>query len=252
MLRDIVSIGDKIDVKHLDHTGKLKNNVTCVSQLLDFVEDDIISIAMPLLNGHMVFLEVGEKYSLCFYTGKGLYQCSAEMISSYRENNAVIAALKLSSDLEKFQRRQYYRLECIHEILYRVITPKEISFTTLLSLGNYKTTEERAEIRRKLAQMDQQWEKASIIDLSGGGCRFNSDYMHDPGDRVKIKLDFILGNEMKKLVIGADIIYSGKLLNRLGKYEHRAEFVNIGKNDREDLIKYIFEQDRKRRKNGKV
>ncbi|HCM12943.1 MAG TPA: flagellar brake protein, partial [Lachnospiraceae bacterium] len=36
-----------------------------------------------------------------------------------------------------------------------------------------------------------------------------------------------------------------------GVYEYRVEFKNIRKRDREDLIKYIFEQERRRRKNEK-
>jgi c-di-GMP-binding flagellar brake protein YcgR len=96
-----------------------------------------------------------------------------------------------------------------------------------------------------------EWLKASITDLSGGGARFNSKLFHQPGEKIRIRFEFILGRELKKLLIGAEIISSTKLPNRAGVYEHRTEFKNIGKNDREDLIKYIFEQDRKRRRNEK-
>lgn len=252
MLRDLLQIGDKIDVKHLDHMGApVKQAKTYVSQLLDFIDVNTISIAMPLINGQIFLLQAGENYRLIFYTAKGLYQCSCNMKEAYRENNAIIAKVQITSDLEKFQRRQFYRLECIHEIEYRTITKEELLLQDSLA-SKYITSEQRAEVRRRLSHMDQLWNKASITDLSGGGAKFTSEVMHKIGDKIRIKLDFITGGELKKQVLGAEIITSTKLLNRSGKYEHRAEFTEIGKVDREDLIKYIFEQERRRRRNDKV
>jgi c-di-GMP-binding flagellar brake protein YcgR len=48
------------------------------------------------------------------------------------------------------------------------------------------------------------------------------------------------------------VIVSDKLLNYPEKYENRVEFTDIGRADREDLIKYVFEQERKRRKNQSI
>jgi c-di-GMP-binding flagellar brake protein YcgR len=163
----------------------------------------------------------------------------------------IIAVVKLTSDLEKFQRRQYYRLECVHEIEYRVVTREEEILENRLRQDDFRNTEERSECRKRLKQLNLEWQKASIIDLSGGGARFNSRISHQPGEKIRIRFDFILGKELKKLLISAKIISSTKLMNRTGIYEQRAEFKDNGKVDREDLIKYIFEQDRKRRRNEK-
>lgn len=253
MLRDIVLIGDKIDVRQLDHMGApMKSARTYVSQLLDYVDENTISIATPIKSGMVILLTPGENYKLSFYSVKGLYQCNCVMLTTYREKNTVIAVVRLTSDLEKVQRRQYFRLECIHEIDYRLITEEELLLEDKLLTASYKNADEKTEIRRRLSQLNRAWNKASITDLSGGGAKFNSEFNHNPGDKVRIKLDFITGGELKKLVLGADIIASEKLINRSSVYEHRAEFYDIGKNDREDLIKYIFEQERKRRRNDKT
>ena len=45
----------------------------------------------------------------------------------------IISLVKLNSDLEKIQRRQYYRLECIHDIDYRLISEEEIRLEEKLS-----------------------------------------------------------------------------------------------------------------------
>lgn len=252
-MQEILHIGDKVDVRQVDNTGKpLSFAGTYVSKLLDFIDENTVSISMPLGSGQVIILGQGERYRLGFYTAKGVYQCNCVMLSAYRENSTIIAAVRLTTDLEKVQRRQYYRLECIHEIEYRLITLEEMQLEGRLALNRFTNSEERAEVRRLLSHMDKVWQKASITDLSGGGAKFNSDICHNIGDRIRIRFNFITGGELKKLILGADIVVSNKLMNRSGKHEHRAEFTDIGKADREDLIKYVFEQERRRRKNGKI
>lgn len=253
MLSDILTVGDKLDVMPPDTaTGVIKTQKTYVSQIMDIDDEKTISIAMPYGNGLMYVLEKEVKYKLNFYTSKGLYQAFCKLDGIYRENNAIIAQVKLISELDKIQRRQYFRLECIHEIEYRVITQEEMVMEDRLAANKFLNPQEKAEVRKRLGQFDRTWLKASITDLSGGGARFNSDHPLMAGDRIRIKLDFITGGELKKMILGAVMIASGKHENRNDKFEHRAEFYDIGKADREDLIKYIFEQERRRRRNDKV
>lgn len=253
MLRDILSIGDKIDIKRLDRNNKPVHNArTFVSQLIDFVDYDVLQIAAPIELGKIIILEVGENYNLCFYSEKGLYQCNCTVLSNHRDNNIIVTVVRVTGNLEKVQRRQYYRLECIHEIEYRIVTKEEEILDRKLHLEEYRNQEERAEIRRRLSQLDQAWIKGAITDISGGGARFSSSELHNKGDKIRIKLDILLQGQLKKMVLHADIIASNKIANRVGVYEHRVAFNDITQRDREDLIKYIFEQERKRRKGDKL
>ncbi|TAH69608.1 MAG: hypothetical protein EWM47_06440 [Anaerolineaceae bacterium] len=252
VLRELVNIGDRIEIKQLDQKGELmKSSKTLVSQMVDFLEDDKISIATPIKNGMFILLEKWMNYRLYFYTIKGLYQCDCTMVQSYRENKMVLAIVKVTSKPEKIQRRQYYRLECLHEIEYRKITEEEVQLEEKLLAGDFAHPDEKATIRKNLANLNKEWNHAVITDLSGGGCRFNSEEKLKSGDKVRIRLDFVLKNELKKLDIISDIISSQKKIDRAGVYEHRTEFYDIMQNDREDLIKYIFEQERKLRRNEK-
>lgn len=252
ILSDTVKIGDKIEIKQLDQKGVPINSAkTYVSQVLDFIEDKKIIIATPIKTGMVVILNKGENYRLGFYTLKGLYQCNCTMIQTYRENNMIVALVSVISKLEKLQRRQYYRLECVHEIEYRRISKEEMKLEEKLINKMFESQEEKSEIRKKHAKFNQEWLRGSIIDLSGGGCRFTSEQELAQGDKVRIRLEFLIKNELKNLVVNSDIIVSQKIINRLGFYEHRAEFSHINDNDREDLIKYIFEQERKLKRNEK-
>lgn len=252
MLREIVNIGDKIEIKQLDLKGSLiKSSKTYVSQMIDFIEDDKISIATPIKNGMIIILEKDMHYRLYFYTIRGLFQCDCIMLQTYREGKNILALVKLLTKPEKIQRRQYYRLECVHEIEYRLITEEELRLEEKLLIGKFPQPDERTEIRKKIARFNNDWYNAVITDLSGGGCRFNSDQLLKSGDRVRIKLDFVIKNELVILNIEADIIVSQKKIDRLGVYEHRAEFRNIMQKDRDNLIKYIFEQERRLIRNDK-
>jgi c-di-GMP-binding flagellar brake protein YcgR len=161
----------------------------------------------------------------------------------------VLALVKVISEPEKIQRRQYYRIECVHEIEYRPVTEEEVQLKEKLLSGEYIHPDEKTEIRKTLAAFENTWIHAVITDLSGGGCRFTSEQELKAGDKVRIRLDFVLKNELKKLDIVAEIISSERKIDRTGVYEHRAEFCDISQNDREQLIKYIFEQERRLIKN---
>jgi c-di-GMP-binding flagellar brake protein YcgR len=252
-MQNILNIGDKVDVVRIDKNGKvLHPDKVYASQLMDFIDDKTICIIMPLYAGNTIMLNPGEKYKLTFYTSKGLFQCNCVMLSPYREDSAIIAALKILTSLERIQRRQYYRLECVLDIEYRQVTQLEMEIIDTLAREKLVNDGDKAEAQRVLSQLSNTWLNASITDLSGGGARFNSYEPLNPGDKVKIKLNFVTGGELKKLLLGANVIASEKLLNHTEKYEHRVAFTDIGKADREDLIKFVFEQERKRRKNQSI
>ncbi len=250
MLHEVLSIGDKIDIKPLNRNGKpVHTAMAFVSQLIDFVDGSVINIAAPIVFGRTIPLSVGEYYNLCFYTEKGLYRCNCMVISNHKDNKTIITVVRITSNLEKYQRRQYYRLECIHDIYYRSISLEEELLEKKMSSENFETPEAMTEAKEKLAEFDSEWIFATITDLSGGGARFSSETLHKSGDKVRIKLNLIVNNELRKLELTAKIISRAPIPVRAGIYEYRVEFTDIMQKDRESLIKYIFEQERKRRKN---
>ena len=249
MLREVLTLGDKIDIKRIDRNGKTVHDAkTLVSKLMDFMDTDIIKITTPFANGRTIPMETGEYYSLCFYTDKGLYRCKSIALNNQREDKTIMSVLRITSNLEKYQRRQYFRLECIQDIEYRMITKEEELLTKKLILDEFRDHEERSETRMKLVELTRNWIRGSMTDLSGGGAKFTSDKLHNSGDKIQIKIELTTANEAKTIMVDAGIIYSAKVINRRDIFEHRAEFTNISIKDREELIRYIFEQERKRRK----
>lgn len=252
MLQEVLSVGDKIDIKPIGQNGRVVVGArTYVSQLVDFVDPDVINIAAPIVLGRTLPLQVGERFNLCFYTEKGLYRCNCLVLSNHRDNKTIITVVRITTNLEKFQRRQYYRLECIHDIEYRTITLEEQILERRLDDNSFKNADERAEISMKLSEMDKEWKAASITDISGGGAKFTSGSSLHIGDKLRMRLSFINSPGTKSMILGALVVATGQILTRVGAYEHRVQFDDISQKEREVLIKYIFEQERKRMRNDK-
>ena len=249
MLREVLSLGDKIDIRLLDHMSKPHMGRTLVSQLIDFIDLDVIHIAAPIVYGRTILLQVGDSYNLCFYTEKGLYHCNCTVLNNHKDNKTVITTVRIVTNLEKFQRRQYYRMECIHDIEYRIITTEEKILLQRLSSGEKISEEERNEISTRLKQLESKWISGMITNISGGGAKFNSDHQHNQGDKLLINLSFMPIGDTRGMLLKARMISTGKILTRVGAFEHGIEFIDIDQKDRETLIKFIFEQERIRRRN---
>lgn len=252
MIADILAIGDKIELKLLDQTGRvMKGKRLLVSQLIDFIDGNTISIAAPIIYGKVIFLTTGSHYNLCFYSNKSLYECNGEVIGHYKDNNLEIVHVKLQSDLEKFQRRQYYRLECVIDAKYRVVSDDEKKLED--KRKDTSISEElRNKINEKLDEINSVWHPGTITDISGGGTRFNSNKPLEVGKTVLLRFDLSNRDDCIRLELPTTVVASTHIENRAGLYEHRVQFVNIGKKEREDIIKYIFEQDRRRRKYDRI
>jgi c-di-GMP-binding flagellar brake protein YcgR len=252
MVSDVVSIGDKLELKSLSFsTKKIENEKIYKSQVLDFIDDDTASILMPIEGGRVIPLTVGEKYSLCFFTKKGLYQCKSIITDRARINNVYVLTVQFTSELEKFQRRQFYRLEYLLEIKYCLVSDMEISIINKLQNENFKDEEEKQNYLNTLETFRKEWLSGTILDISGGGARFVSGHNHEYGNMLQISLEF--DNELgeKTFYIQALIISSTKMINRQGFYEHRVQFIDILKEEREAIIKFIFEEERRQRKREK-
>lgn len=242
MLKDIIAIGDKIDIRPLDHEGKpMYGTRPYASMLVNIEDEETIHITAPINQNKLVLLHTDKEYHLCFYTEKGLFQCKCTSLGHYKDNKTVVLNVKLTSRIVKLQRRQYYRLECIHDVKYRFLTENDDKIPI-----NYDKIEQNNE------KVEHNWTKGAIIDISGGGARLNSSIHHQKGDKIRIKLDLVIGNKLHQMELDAEVLASSRVDNRNDLYEHRVQFSNISKKDREDLIRYIFEQDRLRRKNEKA
>ncbi len=239
MLADRIVPGDKVDLtevkseENITKAGVVERK-TFSTRVYDIVSDDEIKVNMPFVDGHIQLLDVGDEYDLCFYSGNGLYQCYSRVSDRYKSNNVYVLGLELTSPLRKFQRREYYRLNCILNMKCREVGEKEYD-----------------EIRKndvRFINTDLTLEDGVIVDISGGGAKFISDRRFEKETKILFVFSLNLSGKLTEYSVIGRVILSEALEGRAGEYKNHVQFVNIKDRDREGIIRYIFEEERRIRR----
>lgn len=239
MLSKYVVPGNKLEIQAVERNKYIDNTETkkvYQTKVYDVLSDDRLEICMPMDKTKLILLPVNAEYDLYFYTQSGLYQCFATVIDRYKTDNNFILLMELASNLRKFQRREYYRLSCALEMNSRPLEKEEI---------------EAIEQQNNLIVPGLPLKRSVIVDISGGGIRFVGSYAYEPDSLVCCKYNLVIDGNSKEYTLIAKILMVRKLEDRDGLYEHRAQYINIDTIEREEIIRFIFEEERKNRKREK-
>lgn len=233
-IADYVKPGDKIDINYLHQNNKK----TYKSGVFDFIGENELEITMPTDEGKMVMFNIGFECQFYFYTGRGLYTCEAVITNRYKKDNFYLLAAKIKTGLKKFQRREFFRLECMIDFAYYKISNE---------VAKLETTEELFEEIVNPEYMDLKG-LGRTKDISGGGMRFTTMEPLEVGSKIlaAIRLSNERIDQMFYLV--TDVIACDPVEKMQGLWIVRGkyEFKNI--KDRDLIIRYVFEEDRMKRK----
>lgn len=219
MITKYMELGDKIEL--ISKSSKKEDKQVYVSKIQNFDEDGNITILAPIHQAKIVPLGINTNYYVFVYTSKGLYSCETVVSSRSKSENMYFITLKVLTKMKKFQRRQYYRLDCILPFSYNI------------------------------SEEEEEWTKATILDISGGGIRFSAEEKLERNTPIECHLKLDLDDEIKEIYVSGEIVGSKILENEKDLFENRVEFEDISNEYREIIIKYIFEEERKRRKKEK-
>lgn len=231
MANSILEIGNKIELRALNYRNPDELAPVYVSQLLDFSEesDEILMIAMPIYEGHLVPLDVGKHFEACFSAKKGMYKADCTVLNRVKRNNIYMVEILIQTQLKKFQRREYFRLNCSFETSFWQLNDNE-------SAEYFVTQELKDEYTSKVYH-------ATITDLSGGGARMISDEIFERG--VCVVMQLVLADDFKMRVAGT-VVSCTRTENQYTKYDLRVKFLFKDKEPQEKIIKFIFEEQRRR------
>lgn len=226
-----ISVGNKIELVMLDDIIRNeKNKKVYVSKIFDILPGNKLQIAMPIFEGKIVPLSVSDKYSACFYTDKGLLQCNVIVTARYKEGHMFFLEVLILGQLEKVQRRQFYRYVCKLNAKIRVVSDEE-----------YETGKPDYEV---ISEDDLEWNDAKLIDISGGGAKIYQRQFLEKNEIVKLKFVLSVDELVFRLSLFARVLSSVHVQNHSEIVEQRLEFMKITKEDRDNIIKYIFESER--------
>ena len=124
----LLAAGDKVEFRDSISKEDLKLGIKpkiYVSKIYDFTDEGYINVAMPISKGKLVPLERGRIFDVFFYTSKGIYQCRAKIMNRSKSDNLYSLEILLVTELQKFQRRQYFRLEKTIPIYYAELSEED-------------------------------------------------------------------------------------------------------------------------------
>ncbi len=235
MLADYIAPGNRVELKA---TGKVwmdkdaRNKQIYMSKVMDITSDDRIEVLMPSEKGRLVLLPVDGEYNLCFYSTKGLFQCYCRIVDRYRSDNMYILVLDLTSQLQKLQRREYYRFSCALELKSRLCSAEEVK---------------AHEMNRPYLANNDALQRSVVVDISGGGLRFVANFHYEEGNMIYCSYK-LPGNTEKEYEMICNVLKVQEIESRPGLFEHRIQYIYIDETSREDIIHFIFEEERKIRK----
>ncbi len=215
-LKKYFKIGDKIHVISKEKNTKKEY----VSQIAN-IYDGFLDIFSPIYKGSLVYFRNDELLKIIISKEEAVYEFDARVFKKMFGKISIIR-LKVVSELKKTQRRGYYRLK-----ITRTIRMKKIDNNEKDDMDNYH--------------------EGILSDISGGGALFFSKFEMDLNDLIELEFEIDKDNT---LVLEG--IINRKLFNieKSFLFEYGIAFRNMKRNDRDILIKFIFDEQRKLLKRG--
>lgn len=232
MLSKFIGLGNKVELYAMDRKGE--ESKAYYSSIHEIRTEDSFEIIMPTEKARLVTLMVDTQWELFIYAKSGVYQCYARVIERYKSNNMYVIAMELVSNLCKYQRRDYYRFSCALEMYSRELVESESEAI-------------RNNIPYELVP-GVPMHHCIMVDISGGGLRFVSSHKFEKDSLVYCRFRLSRGGKQKQYEMICQMLSVREVDNRKGTFEHRVQYYGIREDVREEIIKYIFEEERKSRR----
>ena len=239
---DLVILGDKIDI-HLVSQLSRENSGGIAAKLYKSSVTDIFSqkeieISMPMDGPKMVLFQDGLRIDMVFYSKRGLYRCQGLVAARYKKDNLYLLRINQKTELEKFQRREYFRIDCSLEFRIYPITEEVAALTTTPEL--YRTIQDPEYLLSVTY--------GKLLDISGGGIRFTDQYGFQVGDYVLTEFRLTNDKVDQTFYLVNQIVASDEKEDEKGVFINRAKFLYKDLKDREKIVRYVFEEERRVRR----
>ena len=230
IVKKIVRPGVRIELRPYDmRNSEEEYDLFYQSKISDVKEDGSVEVYLPIEQGKLVLLSEGSRLDLYCYAASGIYECPAVVIERYKKEGLYFVLLRMTDDLKKNQRREYYRYQCTIPMQDRAMDEEERQFFVTQGL--------------LLVDDEIPMGESTIVDISGGGLQFVGTCRYHVNDMVYCR--FVFG---KPYALCLKILDGKAVPDKAGQYRYRAGFMEIDKRVREEVIRHIFALERMKRK----
>jgi c-di-GMP-binding flagellar brake protein YcgR len=233
--------GSKVDIRILQLAERADDPTTeksvYYSTIFDVGEDNTIEVNMPTIAGKLQLLQKNIRYEFIFTTSSGMYRAQGTVTEHMKRERFYLLKIHIDTDLERFQRRRYFRMECMIPLIFMGLTPEVAALPTMQEIREYIDNSEDMKVRGI----------GTMLDISGGGTRFITSNSLQDIPFILIKFQLECQKEHKEIDVVGRIVASEKAKNS-EKYVHRVEFFFKDNQLKERVITYVFDEQRRLRK----
>lgn len=232
-----LKIGAKLEIHLIDKFGK-NAGYNYTSLLLDIVDESNIIIAYPMRKSRLVFIPTESRVEIVLsHKNHGLLVFEGTVTARSDKENLAALHIKVDTELQRIQRRQYFRLICYLDVAYRLLDDKNIENGRELANNNKQQKNE-----------DLKYKKAVSSDLSGSGICIVTDEKLSVGSNIEVLISLDGRTSVKAICRVIRSLMDEN--NSKTRYKTGMHFVEISKHDRDLIIKYLFNLQRELIKKG--
>ncbi len=210
------------------------------TKIEDVTDEGVIVMQMPTVGGKLVSLPSEVRYELIFSTDRGFQMAMGQVVRRYKKEGFYLMDMVLTSPLERFQRREYFRIECSLPALCMFLTSYEEEMENITEIESFLERHSTEELAAGFG---------SITNISGGGALFVSSLAFDIGDYILLRVNFQESEEDDEDIAELTCkVLDAKYNKETERYSYRLKFMFPNPKFRERIIHFVFEEERRIRR----
>ena len=167
-----------------------------------------------------------------------MYKCRGIVHGRYRKESLYLLDVRMETELKKFQRRDFFRINYVTKMSYY---PLE---------NNLFQAPEEQDIWELLRKPEKKEDacQGTMQDISGGGIRFVSGELLQRNQYIF--LTFRLENESmaESFEIFGKVVETQQHSSQKNLFVNRVKFLFRDLKEREDIVRFVFEEERRIRR----
>jgi len=221
---DAITVGDRVEIK-----SPKNPSVVFLSKIVDIldVKTRAISMYRPILSGVAMSLRTDETYELTVFTNQNIIRFECVFEGYLKEELNYFVVMKIANTGFKIQRREFFRFTCMLAMKFSIIEDVNSAAAKLLQQSGYAEKYD-----------------GIVRDIGGGGIRFITSKDLDLDHHLQCTI--MLGS--------STMMVKGRLLEKQYmpksslKFQYRVLFLDLAPTTQEEIVNYIFAEQRRQRK----
>ena len=224
MIFDLLAAGNRVEMKNPKNP-----NVVYISKVMDVLDktEQTLSIYIPMLAGQNMPMRDHETYEIVIFAAHNLVKFKCVFEGYLKEKLNFFVVVKLVDEGAKIQRREFFRFTCMLAMKFSIMDYGDNEAAKLLHTQGYAEKHD-----------------AVVRDIGGGGIRFITN--KDMTLKHPVQCIIMLGSST--MMVQVRLLEKQYMPKSSLKFQYRALFLDLSPGTQEEIVNYIFTEQRRQRK----